>query len=261
MIKIILNILQVIICLFFFSSAYAEKAPWKEHIIKFDSNIVVNDDASITVTEKFRVYANDELIKHGVLRTLPLSIKDSNGHSRDTKYLVLEVEKNAKPTPYHIETKNKKLYVYIGDKNKTLKPGYYNFTLKYQVQNAIGFVNNWDELAWNVTGSDWNVPILNVKAKIIIPKDRNFEHYRGHLDTEHKNGVDYTVNKPTSNEIIFNAKYLPPNSALDVGVAWLEGKVKRPPTFMDEVKETIRKIIHFNWEQQAAYKTNTTNGT
>ena len=43
------------------------------------------------------------------------------------------------------------------------------FVLKYRVRNGLKFFEDHDELYWNVTGDEWDVPIEQASVRIILP--------------------------------------------------------------------------------------------
>lgn len=43
------------------------------------------------------------------------------------------------------------------------------FVLKYRVRNGLKFFEDHDELYWNVTGDEWDVPIEEASVRIILP--------------------------------------------------------------------------------------------
>jgi len=50
---------------------------YRERIISFDSEITINEDASMIVTEKINVYSNGDKIKRGIYRDFPTRYKDN----------------------------------------------------------------------------------------------------------------------------------------------------------------------------------------
>ncbi len=43
------------------------------------------------------------------------------------------------------------------------------FDLHYQVRNGLKFFEDHDELYWNVTGDEWDVPVGDASAQILLP--------------------------------------------------------------------------------------------
>ncbi len=57
----------------------------------------------------------------------------------------------------------------IGGADRTLKPGIYNYEIRYQVSNHFSRFHDWDELYWNVTGNDWSWPIGKARFQLVLP--------------------------------------------------------------------------------------------
>lgn len=229
---------------------------WNEHIIKYNTDIRVNADASLNVIEKIKAYVNDKDLKHGIIRQLPLVSTTSEGIQHEVQYKVLEVKLDNHTVPYTVENRDKHFYIVIGTK-KALSTGYHSYELKYVAENAIGFVSGQDELYWNITGSHWSVPILNLHGKITAPKGVVIGKYQGDSATQLNVGKKFNVKQPAKNEIIFTARYLAPNTGLSIALDWPKGEIKRPPlTWQQELQHTIQRLIHLRWDQTTAMNAN-----
>lgn len=244
----IVRYIMIVMGCLFVSQSFAE-TNWNEHIIKFNSDIVVNSNASITVTENIKAYINQQQLKYGIVRSLPLTVSNSYGMSHNLQYKVIAVQLNKRAVPYKLENQGKDLFIRIEDAKKTLNPGYYEYTLRYQVLDAVGFISDQDELFWNITGN-WPVPMLNVKAKITLPKGAAIAHYQGHTETQIARTVKFTISQPAKNTIVYSARYLAPNAGLSIGIDWAPGTVTRPPlTWHEEIQQTIQKIVRHRWSR------------
>jgi hypothetical protein len=65
--------------------------------------------------------------------------------------------------------KQKNLTVRIGSGERVLKPGIYNYEIRYQISNHFSRFPEWDELYWNVTGNDWAWPISKASFRLELP--------------------------------------------------------------------------------------------
>ncbi len=202
-----------------------------EKIDDFQSNIVVNQNASIDITETIRVYSTGNLINHGIVRRFPTDYRDSYGVKRHTDYLVKAVLVNGQPAPYFTKTGTDQIAIFIGDKNVTLWPGYYTYTIHYLVNKAINFLSDADELYWNITGNQWDFPILHAQANITLPSQASIINYHGYTGYAGTKGLDFSVQKPAANQISFTTTTaLPPQSGLTIAVAWQKGLITAPTT-------------------------------
>ena len=81
----------------------------------------------------------------------PLSITDDDGHA-----LKYEQSRQGRYTKFKI---------YVPDANDATR----TVIIRYRVLDAIRFFDDHDELYWNVTGDEWDVPIESVTAHIELP--------------------------------------------------------------------------------------------
>ncbi len=149
-----------------------------EKITTFESNITVHIDATISVTEKIN-YDFETESRHGIFRTIPL------GNNDGSEILVKNVSvKDEKGNDYTFtKTSNNNITIKIGDPNKTIS-GRHTYIISYDVQNALVSFTDFDELYWNVTGNDWQVPMGQVSATISFENIKNeqikqFSCYQG----------------------------------------------------------------------------------
>lgn len=207
----------------------AAEVPAHEQISTFDSNILVNTDASINVTEKITVYAAGQTIKRGLVRTLPKAYRDSYGINRRNSYELQSVLVNGAKSPYHIRQDRKNFSIYVGHKDHYLAPGWYEYTFKYKVINAVNFLKDGDELYWNATGNDWKFPILQANAKVTLPPGVKMTYFRAYTGRVGEKGMSYTPEQLGPDIIVFTTtEPLPPGSGLTVAIAWPKGIVQQP---------------------------------
>jgi len=123
----------------------------EERILFFDSDIVINEDASMNVTETIKVHSEGEQIKQGIYRDLPTRYKDKYGNSVVIKFDIVEILRNGFAESYHTENLSNGVRVYIGKTDHFLSQGNYTYNIKYKSNRQIGYFENHDELYWNVT--------------------------------------------------------------------------------------------------------------
>lgn len=218
---------------------FADDFPDHEQISTFDSTINVHTDASITITEKITVFANGKIIKRGLVRMLPKSYRDSYGINHHTVYHLISVELNGQKTPYHIKESRSKFSIYVGAKNIRLNPGWYEYTFKYQVNDAINFLKDADELYWNITGNEWALPINSASATIMLPTGADITHYRGYTGKKGSKGENYSVQQISPTSIEFQTTQpLPVRNGLTIAVAWPKGIITEP-SFMQRMNNRL----------------------
>lgn len=139
--------------------AFAADA-WAEKIGNFNVFAKIEKDGVVNLTEYIQ-YDFEQAERHGIFREIPLLSKDGPQIAIE----VLGVSSGESNVPFVSSRKNNKLIVKIGDANK-LVSGIQNYKIEYQIFGAIRFFDNYDEFYWNVTGNDWQVPILSASAKV-----------------------------------------------------------------------------------------------
>ena len=118
----------------------------EERIYTHHSEIVVDTSGVIRVSERIRIYANGDLFKRGITRALPTTRNDVEGKRIKVDYTILEVYKDGEKESYFTEREGSNLVIYVGNKNKLLSPGYYDYEIIYETAGQIGFFEDYDEL-------------------------------------------------------------------------------------------------------------------
>ncbi|MCZ2083365.1 MAG: DUF2207 domain-containing protein [Flavobacteriales bacterium] len=199
-----------------------------EHILAFHSDIIISKDAETTITENIKVYANGNIIKRGIFRSLPLW-RNINGKKIRIKYDILSVRKNGLKENYHTEKTSDDYGIYFGDKDIILSPGVYDYELKYKTNDQIGFFKDYDEFYWNVNGALWNFPVDEISAKVTLPAGAKIIQqscYTGSYGSTTSNCIG---NQTTENTVEWSAKNLGQNEGLTIAVGFNKGIFTPPP--------------------------------
>ena len=164
----------------------------REKIYSYHSDIVIQKDASMLVTETIKVKALGIDIKRGIYRDFPTTYKDSYGNKIVVDMNILGVYRDNKPEDYHTESMSNGIRIYIGNKNIYLDPGDYTYKLVYKTNRQLGFFPDHDELYWNATGNGWVFPIEEASATITLPErvssnDLKFYGYTGRQGSRERN--------------------------------------------------------------------------
>ena len=221
------------------SSAFADSDDLStERILEFKSHIMVNADASIDVAEEITVNAKRINIKHGISRWLPTQYTDSDGISHGVAYFIKGVLCDNQTSPYHLSYNSKSIIIYIGDINAYVTPGIHTYTIKYHVDDAVNFLQDGDEIYWNVTGHDWRFDMQNVSAYVLLPPGANIKAFLAYTGKFGQKGTDYSVRQTADNQIEFHAESLSQNEGLTIAVAWQKGIV-HPLTIGERFKNSF----------------------
>lgn len=200
-----------------------------ESILEFRSHILVNPDASLTVTETIRVQAARQEIKRGIVRDFPTTYKDRLGNRVRVDLEVLEVLKDGRPEPHRTEAAANGVRVFIGQKDVFLSPGPYTYTIRYRTNRQLGFFPDFDELYWNATGHGWTFPILRAEAVVDLPPGAKVVQYSAYTGSYGSKEQTYRLSYDFAGRPVFTTtRPLGPKEGFTIAVAWPKGFVQEP---------------------------------
>ena len=143
-----------------------------EEIQSFDSLIQIQSDGSLLITETID-YDFDDLERHGIFREIQMEFANQEGTKFETPISVLSVtDQFSNPYKYSTSKSNGLYSIKIGDANKYVS-GIRTYKITYEIQSAVEGFSDHDEVYFNVTGNDWQVPIEKVTATILYPEGAN----------------------------------------------------------------------------------------
>ena len=215
-----------------------------EHITHFHSDIIVNKNTEMQVTESINVIAQGNKIKRGIYRDFPTKYKDKYGNNYVVGFNIKTVLRNDYSEDYHIKNQSNGLRIYFGSEDRYLAHGKHNYLLRYTTNRQLGFFDRHDELYWNVTGNDWDFPIARASASIQlpagIPRDKiKLEAYTG---PQGASGQNFEAFVDIDNKITFETtKPLMQREGLTIVVSFPKGFVDEPTT-----KDKLKYIFNDN---------------
>lgn len=129
-----------------------------EYVSSFDSQITINQDTSLTITEQI-VYVTT-LNKHGIYRYVPYR------YTQDGKSYTLPIsnvsvtDELGRPIPFTQSKDSQNVTLKIGYPDKTFT-GEQTYVITYSVFGAIDSLESADELYWDITGEGWQFPVFS----------------------------------------------------------------------------------------------------
>jgi len=157
----------VLFSLFLFSPALALSTR-ELRIENFQSETIVMADGTIDVTENIQAHFVGGPW-HGLYRTIPVEYVTPQGLNYS---LFLDVKRisDGSGRALKYETSRvrhyRKLKIYVPDADNSTQ----TISIEYVVSDALRFFDDHDELYWNVTGDEWDIPIQAASARIILPE-------------------------------------------------------------------------------------------
>jgi uncharacterized membrane protein YgcG len=223
------------------SSQSARTPAQSERILNFHSDITVEDDSSLLVTETITVVSTGAQIRHGLLRDFPTTYKDPYGNRYVVGFQVLSATRDSANEPFRVEDYSNGKRIYFGSANVMLPPGRHVYTFTYTTNRQLGFFADHDELYWNVTGLGWPFPIDHASATVhlpsTIPADR--VHLSGFAGPAGSHASQLTASTEDGTFLFATTKPLPFHQGLSIVVSWPKGFVT-PPTFAQKLEYFFR---------------------
>lgn len=177
------------------------------YIKNFNSDIVVNSDSSLLITEKIVADCGNLPNKHGIFRVLPTEINTTAGKIKTPVELISITNFLGNPYEYQASRGNGTITWKIGDADKTVT-GINEYKIVYKVKNAVREQNGRSELYWNLNGNFWQIETDNYSAEIKFPAgvnrdNTNIQIYSGSLGAK---GNDLADAKWAGNILHFQSK-------------------------------------------------------
>ncbi len=167
--KIKLNLILVLSILIIFvcsTNTFADTTSGYE-IDSYDVNIVVDENNELDIVENINVFFNE--YKHGIIRKIPYKNTVIRLDGSKTKNNVVISSLTVNET-YSISNENGYCEIRIGEENNLIiGQKDYRISYSYDLRNDPN--PDYDELYFNIIGSEWDTTIDNVTFSITMPKD------------------------------------------------------------------------------------------
>ena len=217
---------------FSLAPAAAQERSW--HIESFHADIRVLENGSIEVTETIRPRFDGSY--NGIYRTIPVEYRISGFRYR--LRLSVEAVTDADGSPLRYEAKRDGDYlntrIWVPGAVDTVR----TVRLSYGVTHGLrffeadegedGIVEAYDELYWNVTGTEWPVPIEAASATVRLPQTVGGVRAHAFTGGYGATGRDAVVDVAGTRVDVRTDRPLGFREGLTIGVGWDAGVVQRP---------------------------------
>jgi len=135
-------------------------------IESFDVRVEVREDAAVEITESIRFRFDGSW--NGVYRLIPIEYRTPQGFSKSLLLDVDEVRTAGGRELRYEESRDRhyrRIQIWVPDAQDRSE----TVVLRYASRNALLFFENHDELYWNVTGDEWEMPIERATATVVLP--------------------------------------------------------------------------------------------
>jgi uncharacterized membrane protein YgcG len=200
-----------------------------ERILRFVSDVEVQSNGDLAVTETIRVQAEGNQIRRGILRDFPTTYARPDGSRVVVGFDVRTVTRDGASENWTTEALANGVRVRIGRAEVSLPTGQHEYVIRYRTTRQIGFFPDYDELYWNATGTGWTFAIDSAEARITLPRPAPFRQSAFYTGPQGASGKDAAVVEQQGGHIVFRTtRALPPGNGLTVAAAWGKGIVAEP---------------------------------
>ncbi len=202
----------------------------QEQILSFHSEIRIQTDASMLVTETIRVRAEGQQIQRGIFRDFPTRYNDRFGNNIVVDFEMFTASRDGVLETWRVENISNGVRIYLGNADVFLQPGEYSYAISYRTNQQIGYFADHDELYWNVTGNGWAFQILQASATVTLPRniaatDLTMEGYTGRFGAS---GQAYIASVQDGSASIQTTATLPGGAGLTLAMTWPKGVIVEP---------------------------------
>src|ERR1700686_1065694 len=224
-----------------FALAGVASASGKElRIENFDAHIVIGGNGAIDVTETIRAHFIGTGW-HGVFPSIPVEYVTAQGLNYT---LFLDVKRvtdgNGRSLKFDSSRVRhyRKLKIYIPNADNSVQ----SISIEYTVSDAIKFFEDHDELYWNVTGDEWDVPIQSAHAKIILPAGADSIRATAFTGVYGSHTKDAEIDVVGNGVEVQTTAPLPYHAGLTVAVAMDKGAIREP-----SAADLVGRFLRSNW--------------
>lgn len=201
----------------------------EETIISFKSDVTVNSNSTLDISESIAIISDGSTIRRGIFRDFPTRYTDKNGVQVRVDFSVKNVSRNGQPENYVVESISGGKRIKIGDKDILIEPGIHKYIITYHTDRQLGFFKDYDELYWNVTGNGWQYAIQNAQVNIHLPSGANISNPSVYTGPQGSSGHDAQINIASGSEFSAStSRVLDQGEGFTVAVSWQKGIVAPP---------------------------------
>lgn len=201
-----------------------------EEVSELRITMDVRPDASIFVSESVS-YDFGEAERHGIYRDMLLSYKDTLGATEEISVSDISVaDEFGKPYAFSAARSGGYERIKIGDPD-VLVSGTKTYVILYTVHGAVGYFDDHDEIYWNATGNNWEVPIRSVRVAVWTPAlAQSYACYQGVVGStdECASAVSRLDGAGKPMTLFTSEGTLAPGEGLTIGVGLEKGIIAEP---------------------------------
>ena len=218
----------------------AAGAAARELVIEsFDADLRVNPDGTLDVTETLHPRFTGQW--NGIIRFIPVEYR----HPRGFNYtLLLDIQsitdENGNALRYESDRERhyRRFKIWVPNARDATR----TVVIRYRVRNGLRFFEEHDELYWNVTGDESDLPHESATARVHLPGGADGIRAAAFTGSYGSTEQDAEVRISGSEVDVRTRRVLNFREGLTIAVAWNPGLVHRPGTL-----EKIGLFLRSNW--------------
>src|SRR5437868_12479903 len=134
---------RILFALFVLAAALAP-AGAEERIARFISDVDVQRNGDLLVTETIQIWAEGVQVKRGILRDFPTTYRRADGSRVEVGFDIQSVERDGQSEGFATERMANGVRVRIGRADRTVNPGVHQYVIRYRTTRQIGFFGDYD---------------------------------------------------------------------------------------------------------------------
>jgi len=226
-----------------------------EKIEDFSSDIRVGADASMQITERIVYDFGDSEEHHGIYRNIPVKY-DARGGSFVVRLSDISVtDGSGKPYEFTVSDQGDDRMIKIGSADQKMK-GVATYLISYRIRRAINYFEDHDEIYWNVTGNEWEVPIDEARAIVTLPGNLNetavklecFSGKEGARDSCNTAEYIASQNEGFVDGAEFTRQYMSPGEGMTLIVGVPKSVIHQPNIieyWMEDIRDNLIILLPF----------------
>ena len=210
-------------------------------IEQFDADISVLPSGRIHVSEAIRFRFTGSW--NGVYRDIPVRYETPQGFNYNLDLRVSSVlDERSQPFEYEESRKGqyKRIKIWVPDASDEVRTVY----IEYSVENALRFIDaedsdfeaGHDELYWNVTGDEWEIPIHAATARVLVPPEVTGLAARVYTGSLGSTSATANATEIESGFYFVTGESLGAREGMTISMAWAPGVIARPASYVSTVR-------------------------
>ena len=197
-----------------------------ERILRYFSDVQIQKDSAIEVTETIDIRAENDRINHGIYRDIPTRYKAAHGTQLHVRLTFEGATLDGNPVKASVAPFGAGIRFKLGDPDSYVSVGEHEYVIRYRATREIGRFPGFDELYWNATGTQWIFPIDVAEARIRLPVEAKFGQRAAYTGAQGSTASDAEVIDEKPGEITFRTtRPLNAYEGLTVAAAFPKGVI------------------------------------